>query len=87
MIQIVQVPVAWAMTKEAKFFAENAGKMPEIQAAREEEAQKATAQLSKFLDDGYELLSTVVVEVTSRTLLMYTLHKPTRAVEKGHYRK
>lgn len=79
MIQIVQVPVAWSMTKEAQHFAEELGNMPRIQEMRDKEHEQAKAQLDTCLEGGFTLLSTVVVEVTSRTLLMYTLHKPDKS--------
>lgn len=79
MIQIVQVPVAWSMSRQDHHFAEQLGKMPEIEEMREKESDEAKAKLNTCLEGGFTLLSTVVVEVTSRTFLMYTLHKPDKS--------
>jgi hypothetical protein len=75
MVQIVQLPVAWSMTNQQHFMMEHEGKLEEVKAARLKESEEARAELAQHLSDGYTLLSTVTLEVTSRTFIVYTLFK------------
>ncbi len=75
MVQIVQFPVAWSMSNQQRFVLEHEGKLEEVKAARLKESDEARAELAKHLNDGYALLSTVTLEVTTRIFIVYTLFK------------
>lgn len=76
MVQIVQVPVAWSMSNQEHFMREHDGTLEKLKESRMKESDEARSELAKHLNDGYTLLSTVTLEVTTRTFIVYTLFKP-----------
>ncbi len=79
MVQIIAIPVGWSMTKEEQVAAEFGGHMSQIWFHRNALFENGTQQLNTLLEDGFTLLSSVLLESSAETLLIYTLHKPDKS--------
>ncbi len=79
-VQIVKLPIAWSMSHEDALFLqmgskeEIKAKQDKIVSKRTKEEDEARQELAHLLDDGYRLLSSLILTITDRTFIIYTLY-------------
>lgn len=74
-IKIVKIPVAWKLpAAEAMFASHDKERQQAIGRQRQAEETEGRRELQTHLDDGYKLLATNTVEVSTGTFLIYTLY-------------
>lgn len=74
-VKIVKIPVAWKMpNSEAMFVAGDKKRQNEIAERREAEQNAGCGELQGYLDMGYKIISSVPIEVSAGTFIVYTLY-------------
>lgn len=74
-VKVVSLPVAWAISREAAQALTDSGRMELVKNQHTKEASEAEAELNEALGNGYTVIASHVVDVSHRTLIVFTLYK------------
>lgn len=74
-VKIVKIPVAWKLpTAEAMFMATDKERQNQIGKQRQADETAGRHELQGYLDEGYKVISSHPVEVSTATYMIYTLY-------------
>lgn len=73
--KLIAVPVAWEISRESAFLAQQTGQLEQIKKERSDEQAASMNELDEALANGYTLLTSHVFAGAGRTLLVFVLRK------------
>ena len=76
MVKTIFMPIGWQLSKEEWFLRNAKGTLVEYNDSMVDKREKAEAELSEALNEGYTLLSTGQITSSERVSMVFVLHKP-----------
>jgi len=79
-VQIVKIPVAWKMLQANAMFMDK-DERQKVGEQRNMEESQGRRELQNFLDEGYEIVASHILEVSTGSFIVYTLYKFSLAIK------